>query len=221
MAKTKLPTIDMAAASEEATAGVKEATQYLEHIEKMEIVNDAELKFAVGVTAEIKEKHGEVDDQRRKFTDAAQAIIDEANAFFKPALKSLKQCETVLKEKVLEFDQRQAKRRDELLGAAGEVSAGPDANPEKAKAFLEEADTCIVPKIPGLSLRRAVKIDVTDASEAIQWCIDNDRTELLQLNEKAIKVLAKAANGHGLEIPGVKATPSATVAITVSEVERA
>ena len=209
MTKNQQPIIDMGAASSQASVEAVEAEGYLAHITKMEIADGVELRFAVGVVAEIKEKRAAVDGQRRRFTDPAQAIVDEANAFFRPALDSLAACEAIIKTKVVDFDAWQAARRDELLIAVG-----------KGKAELAEADACIVPKVPGMSLRRSMRIEVTDARAAIEWCIANKRLELLQLNEKAIKALAKAANGHGLEIPGVTVRTSATVAITVAKVER-
>lgn len=206
---TNLPTIDMEAA--EATAGedAKKATQYLDHIRKMEITTHPEMRFAVGIAAEIKEKHASVDTQRRGFVEDAKAIIDRANAFFGPALKSLVECEKVLKAKVVGYDLRMATQRDGLLDRLA-------AEPELA----DEADACIVPKVPGLSMRRSVKVAITNESAAIAWCIANDRLELLQLNEKAIKALAKATGGRGIDIPGVAVERTSTAAITASKVDR-
>ena len=218
MSKTKLPTVDMRAAAEQAGVQVEEANQYLTHISKMEIVNDAELRFSVGVVAEIKEKHTAVGAQRNKFTEKAQAIIDEAKAFFNPALNSLAECEKVIKSKIVDFDLRQADKRNDLILRAGD--AGARGSSDAAQMLMKEADACIPPKIPGLSIRRSTKVEIHDAAEAIQWCIENDRLELLQLNEKAVKDLVKASNEKGgFHLPGVTIKTSASAAITVSKVE--
>ena len=218
MTKKKIPNIDLVAASEEATAQNEEAGMLLEHIEKMEITNTPELKFAVSAVAEMKEKHAVVDEQRRRFTDAAQAIIDEANALFKPALKSLSQCEKLLKGKMVEFDIYRIGNRDTLIESAGTLAAQGDK--KTAEECLAAADGYLPPKIPGMSMSRTVKIEVNDAVAAVAWCIENDRTEFLQLNEKAVKAFAKATDGRGIEIPGITIKPTASVSITVSKVER-
>ncbi len=219
----KLPTVDMAAAQAEANVEAEEAKQYLAHIFDMEITTNDQLKWTVGITAEIKEKAALVDAKLRRFTDAARAIITEADALFKPAIKSLGECEKVLKNKMVEFDIRQAGRRDELLMEAGEVSTGKgDADLDKASALLSDADACIVEKVPGLSFRRSVKVDMLDPEAAVQWCVENNRLELLQLNEKAIKALVKSTSSpSSLKIPGVVVNRSSVAAITVGDVERA
>ncbi len=214
----KLPAIDMKAAEVAAGAEVEEAAQYLDHIRNMEITTHPEMKFAVGVTAEIKERHAAVDAQRRKFTDPAQVVIDEANAFFNPALNSLAECEKVLKAEIVAYDLRMSARRDDLLETAGLAAAC--GNKSEAEQHLENADACIVPKVAGLSMRRSVEVKVTDEAAALAWCVENNRFELLQLNEKAIKALAKASNGRGPDVPGVSVTRTSGAAITVAKVER-
>lgn len=218
MSKEAVASINMGAAQEAGNAQTEEANQYLEHIRKMDLTTVPEIQFAVGVVAEIKEKHAAVDEQRHKFIDPAQRIIDEANGLFKPALKSLKECEAVIKEKLVAVDGNWRKKRDELIAKSGEAGAVGDAG--QAEALMSEADAHLIPKVPGLSFRRSVAVDVRDPAAAVRWCIDNHRSDLLQLNEKAVKALAKASDGQGVDIPGVAITPSATVAITVKDVVR-
>jgi len=218
MTKKKLPSIDLVAASEEASAQNEEAGVYLEYIDKMVITSTPELAFAATVVAEMKGRYADVDKRRHRFTDAAQIIIDEANALFKPALKSLSQCEKVLKEKMVEFDIYRAGNRDTLIESAGTLAA--DGDKETAEKCLKEADAYLPPKIPGMSISRSVKIEINDAQAAIAWCIENERTEFLQLNEKAVKAFAKATGGMGVDIDGVSIKPSASVSITVSKVEK-
>ncbi len=211
-----LPTIDMDAAEAAGDEDLEEATQYLDHIRKMKIATHPEMKAAVGFAAEIKEKHAAVNAQRQKFTDPAQDIIDEANAFFSPALRSLAACEVALKAEIVDHDLRMSTRRDELLDAMSE----PYNNAEDRSEMMAEADACIVPKVPGLSMRRSVEVKVADEAAALAWCVENNRFELLQLNEKAIKALAKATNGRGPDVPGVTVARTSTAAITVAKVER-
>lgn len=216
---TKTPTVDMVAAEQAAAGEVKTASQYLTHIQKMEITSDPELHFAIGVAAEIKEKHTAVDAERCGFIEDAKSIIDRANAFFQPALQSLAECETVIKAKAVEFDARQNDRRTELILEAGEAGMGGD--PVEATALMKQADAHLVAKVPGLSFRRSVSVEMINPEAAIKWCIENNRLELLQLNEKAVKALAKTITNGSLDlIPGVHVIPSATAAITVSKVER-
>lgn len=214
----KLPAIDVAAAAKTANADVEEASEALAHIEPMTIESQADLRFAVALAAEVKERAAAVDAKRVKITDAARLIIDEVDKLFKPAVASLVKCEKLIKDKIVAYDVGLAVKRERLLTEASE--AAKEEHDEDAGELLKLADACVPEKIKGLSLRRSTKVEIVDAQSAIDWCVANGRWELLQINERAIKALAKASSYAGVRIPGVNVAPSTVAAITVGEVER-
>lgn len=211
--------VNIAAAEKAAKPFAAQTTDWLGGMQSMELSNLADVKFAVQATAEVKEKIIEVDTQRKKFTDAAQAIIDEANGFFKPVINDLKECEKVLKLKLVSRDNLLAGERILLIEKAGEV-AQEGGDPLETQALLEAADERLPEKVKGLSISRSLGVEITSSKEFIQWCINHDRLELITPNEKALKALAKAAGDNLPDIEGVRFVPKASVSVTASKVER-
>lgn len=208
--KTEINLPEMKIVADTANEEAQDAEKALSFINKMSITNQADLKFAVGVVAEVKERANAVEEKKKTFTDPLKQVIKDLDAFFKPALDSLKMAEANLKEHIASFHERAEETRRNLILEAGK-------NPEKAAALIKEADTHIIEKIDGLSVRSNIAIAISDAGGAVQWCAQNGRWDLLQLNEKAIKAIAK--EGATLP-PGVVAVPNSTIAITVDKVQR-
>ena len=194
--------IDLEAVEALAKDEASTTSEYLTYIEAMDLQTNDDLKFAVGAVAELKEYTEKVQDSRTGFVGPAQAIIDQANGLFKPALKDLKNCEHALKVNIKQFVCTQELRRNELLER---VAAGEDV--------LEEADKCLIPKIAGLTFRRTSGFAVSDMSKALAWVVENGRDDLITLNLAAVK---KA----GLDIPGVDQVDTVTPSITASKVQR-
>lgn len=201
--------IDHAALKVEAEARAVEAKDALGIISKMEIHKPAELEFAVAAIAEVKTKRDAVDAQRKRFVDPLRSVVEEINAFFRPALDSLSACEKALKERVEGFVLGREADRRALIEAAGQDGADADK-------LLREADGLAVPKIRGLSLRRGSRVAVHDERRAVEWLATN-RPDLLQPNTKAMEALAKS--GTLPKIPGVTVSERLTVAVTSAKVK--
>jgi hypothetical protein len=207
----KMP--NMNAVTKQASAESEDARRSLELVERMEIAKDPELRTAVGWVAEVKDRLNAVEDRRKKIVEPLKEALSEVDALFKPALDLLKSAEKTIKGKVSDYTDQQTAKRHKLLSAAG------DANDSaKTEKLIAEADEYNLPKVPGMSLRHSIDIEVFDPEKAMLWCVENERWDLLQVNVKALKALAKA---EGSPMPaGVLVTPKTTVAITVDKVER-
>lgn len=171
------------------------------------------MKLAVQSIAEIKEKAEEVDAKRRSFVDPLRKVIDDINGFFKPAVESLKDAEKILKDKVAAYVADQHTARDEMLAEAQNYSNGDRVD------LIDRATKLVPPKMKGLSIRESWTGKVTDASSLVRWAVENNRLELLKVDDKALKALTKAA-GRDPEIPGWTAVLTRTTAITTSKIER-
>jgi hypothetical protein len=193
-----------------ADKDVAEARQALEFIGGLGVTNDAELQTAISMTAEVKEKHGQVGQTVAYFTDPAKKWIDLVRGAWKPALDSLLQAEKLLKGKVSTHVQEREAKRDELLvqGGKGDQQA------------LAEADALITPKVDGLSLRESWKTQVTDPAALVAWCVAESQLQFVVPNEKVLKAHVKAL-GRDPQIPGLLAKRDVSVAVTVDKVKRA
>lgn len=214
MTEIKLP--KMAAVQQTAEEEAQDAEKSLDFIKKMSIQSQSELQFAVGAVAEVKERHEEIDGKRRQFVDPLKSVIKDIDDFFKPAINSLKEAEQLLKGKISEFVDGCSNKRNELIDRAGRASQEGDAN--AASALLSTADSYIVPKVEGLSIRESVEVEILDHAAAIEWCVSNNRQDLLQIDEKALKAVCKAKKRP--QIPGVRISIKSTSAITTSKVQR-
>lgn len=178
-----------------ATSVTADAQNTLEFVQEATIKNNAEMEFAVSALAEVKTAHKEVDAKRKEFVQPLNAVVKNINAFFKPALTSLKKSETVLKGKVLTFKREQQAERDKLI--------------EEHK--VAEAAECIVPEVVGVSVRTKTVAKVVDMGAAVRWCLGNGRLDLVSVD--AAKLLELGAFG-------VEAEEIESLAITASKVKR-
>jgi len=202
--------IDVRAASEPA---VTEAEQVNDLCIGFNVTNNDSLKAAVKWIAEIKTHATTIEEKRRSFVDPIRESIDRINNFFKPALDRLSDAERTLKNKVSSYTIAAAVERDRLL-----ASIDPNAGVDEKCGILAKADTFAPPKIPGLALRESWQGKVTDPAAVVKWAVESGRLELLNVDPKALVVLARAAD-RDPEIPGFKASRVRSVAITPSKVQ--
>lgn len=189
-----------------AQAESEDASKVSALIAGKEIRDDDGLREAVAWTAEIKSKWAEVDEKRKGFTDPLRRVIDEINAFFRPALESLKEAEAGLKAKILEHVEGRLQGRKEALA---EVAGMPDV--AKRAIIVQHAEALLPPKISGLSIRESWTGELVDPLATIDWCI-TEHQELLLVHVKGLEALTKAA-GRDPGIPGWRAFVKQTVAI--------
>jgi len=175
------------------------------------VTSHASLSSTVSAIAEIKKQADQVNEKRKSFVDPLKKVVDDINAFFKPALDCLIDAEYSLKGLVSGYLDNCEAARKVLLS---EVEDAPEA--ERGEKIVQ-AGTLIPPKIAGLSVRETMACEVIDEIAAIQWVIAQGNLSLLHIDKKAIINLAKAYGGF-LEIPGVKISKDKTIAITVDKI---
>jgi len=203
----------MDAAKKSAKPFIEDARDVRELVNLMVIANNNDLKVATTWVAEVKTKATEIDDKRKAFVEPLRSVIDDINSFFKPAVDTLKEVETNIKLKITDFTTSRIAERDRILENL-DINA---ANGEKALA-IERAEELVPKKVPGLSIRKNWTGSVADADMVIRWAIETERHDLLTVNEKALKALAKNL-GRDPKIPGFEAHLSHVVAITPKKVK--
>lgn len=177
-------------------------TQTLELLQKMEITSAPELKAAVGWTAEIKDKMAEVTAERDSFLKPLKDVTKRLSDKYKPAIDSLKACEAATKKAVTTYVQTVEAYQKKAL----------------SEGDVEKAQEVEVPKVKGMSLRRKLKVEVTDAKALVDYCIENGYVNMLLPNVEAMEKMAqKDLLG---DTPGLRVVEDITVAITASKVER-
>lgn len=210
MAKTRvantMPEVDLVAASEAATALETDAAQTSTYLATYEIVTDEDFKAAAEMCAEVITQAKTIDTQRRTFVDPLNKVVKSLNAFFKKPLVHLDACEALLKKKLAAFANQQAKERDKLLKEAG--AQAQEGDMDQAEALIEKAESRTPPEVAGVSMRTTWEGKVTDEKLIPR--------EYLTPDLKALKAITKA-KGRDPEIPGWKATPKSSPAITASK----
>lgn len=216
-------TVQMEQAGLAASVEHESAKKSLELLKGSEIQTDAHLHGAVSYIAEHKNKFAAAVEKRDSFTGPLKKAIAEIqitvtklNDVFEPAMTSLKECEATAKKKIVAFAEAQAVERRKMIQSAGDASAAGET--AVAQEHIKRAEAYEVPKVAGMSLRRAVEFQVLDAGDAVAWCVQNGRLDLLTLDEKACKALAKA--GKLPEMDGVRWGETYSVAVTADKVKR-
>ncbi len=215
MTEKRIPMPKMTEVATIAGTEKEDAARSLDYIKRLNVQDQKSLEEAVRYVAEVKKSTDMVDERRRGFTSALQQIITDVNDFFRPPLADLTAAEKEIKKKIGTYAQGVEEKRFELVARAGVSLRKGDK--DDGEMLLEDAEKFEIQKVPGLSVRKGQELEVTDPKGAVAWCIDNGRTDLLVLNDKALKALLKA-EALPEEMPGVTVKPKATVVITASKV---
>lgn len=203
---------DMALAKAEAEPIIAQVKATAEFVEKVEpFTTAAQVKWAVGATAEIKREAKRVQGVIDKFVGPSKAIIQAANEVFGPALVGLEAAEDALKARILAFVERSEPERMRLLTAAGEARA----DQTKAAELIAQADSWAVPDVPGFAVVERSKVEVKDAAAFVAWAIENKREDLLVPNTKALTDLYEAGD---MRLPGVERVRPRHIQITEAKV---
>ncbi len=208
----KLP--DLSAVQTQAAPINADAKQVLDLIRQSKIETPEQIQTAVVWIADVKEQHADIVKIRDGWTKPLDSVIDSIKEFFQPAINSLAEVETLLKGKIQERSENLGKERDALLAYVH--IAG---NRQKKAKIIEAAEARRLPKISGLQERETWGGMVQDAGALIDWCIANDRRDLLEPNQAALKALTKAAKADP-GIPGWIATAKRSAVVTPSRVKR-
>jgi len=204
-AKSKMPRVDLVAASKLAVEYKNDAEKSYNFFKKMTVGNGPEYEAAASMCADVISQAKELDGKRREFVDPLNSVVKNLNAFFKPALDYLDKCEEVLKKKLVSFMTTEAEKRDQLL-----LQAGDQDNTELSEELIEQAEVHVPPKVLGVSMRTTWKGKVVDA--------DKIPAQYMIPDLKTLNALTKA-KGADPNIPGWVAEAITSPAITVSKLK--
>ena len=202
-------TIKAKSEGETALASIQDAMSF---IDAFQVEDNDSLEGAVQMLATIKTQHKEIDDKEKSFTNPLKKVVKDLTSFFKPAKDALQAAEISIKGKVSTCVANRLETRDKLLQQVETATAG------KRDIILAKADQLVPPKIDGLSIREVFTGTLESNSRAVQWCIANNRPELLEVNTQALEALTKAQGGE-IDIDGWKVFKKSTVVITPSKVK--
>ena len=182
-------------------------------VEKLQVGNDAEMEVAAQWIAEVMTSKKDIDAKRKVFTGPLMAVVKEINDFFRPALDALDTMEKTLKSRISEHITTNMASRDALLAS---VADQPTAD-QKASA-IEMASTLVPKAITGVSIREAWDGELIDPTALVKWAVANNRMDLIQPNEKALKGITKAQKADP-QIPGWVAGLKRSVVVTPSKIK--
>lgn len=206
--------VALATVKKETTKQEAESIEIEELIGTIEISDHKSLGEAVSFVAEIKRQYKEVEKKRKTISEPLTKATKELNALFKGPTVPLARAETSLKTKIVEYTTGCYTEREKLLTDVAGMTKASD----KQKA-IKKAEAFIPPKVPGLAISEFWGGDVLDPAAVKEWAIENNRTELLLINEKVLQEFTKAANKDP-EIAGWCAAKKIRIAITESKVKK-
>ena len=201
---------DVSKSVEGDLADIDEAAEL---VNVMEVRTQQDLVMAVQMTATVKESYKEIDDKRETWVKPLKAVINDINATFSPALIALDTAEAILKNKIDACIEANDDKRKEFLEM---IEEAPE---EKRGDILALAEACVIEKVPGLSIRRPWKGEVTDRLKLIQWAITTGQLQFLEVNEKALNALTTELKGQ-IDVPGWEAKEKRVVAITTGKAKK-
>lgn len=184
-------------------------------VKAVKLTNKAELQFAIGAIAEIREKREAVKAKLESITKPIEKAVKEMKAFFKPALASLEESEVLLKEKALAFVLWAKDERYRLLDRVVE-----ETDKESRVAMMRLADDLDILKIPGFDIREKEVWEVRSEKAVKDWAIRNKRWDLLAVDHKAVQNLP-APLDEADRIPGVEYTTKRWAQVTPSKLKGA
>lgn len=201
------------------------ASSALELVQSFEVVDDATYSIGAEELQAIKAKASKLDEQRKGITkpldDAKKAVMD----LFRGPLEVLGQAESILKSKLLAYQQEQARKaeearleaeraaqaeRERLAREAAELAAqgrtGEAAVKEQVATMIVAAPVAApaAPAVKGLATRETVEFEVVDLHALIKHVAE--RPELVNLLVADTTKLRAYVRGLGLQtnLPGVR-----------------
>lgn len=166
-----------------AFEAAKENVEFLEVVKGYTIQSDEEYADAAELLKVVKHKHKVLDDERTVSVKPLNDEVKEINAWFKPALDRLKQCETELKRIMGAYLLAKAQEQQRLLAEASKAAqealvteSDPQAN---VMALVQQATAAQAPKVSGVSVSKVWKWELVDPSQVPSeyWSIDPSKVD--------------------------------------------
>jgi hypothetical protein len=203
--EVKMPSMDLAVVQKEAAVNTKDAVGVLDMIKRTTIKTVTEYATGANWLAEIKQKRDKVDAARKSVVDPLNAVIKIVNGWLMPGIKALDDAERALKMKMVIYQQETTEKRDKLINAAGKAS-----NQKERERLLEKAEERAAPEVGGVATRTTWTGEVVDSKKIPR--------EFLTPDVKALLAFTRAKGGDP-EIPGWRAFPNTTLAVSVDKVK--
>lgn len=187
-----------------AFEAAKENVEFLEVMKGYVIQSDDEYADAAELLKVVKHKFKVLDEERTISVKPLNDEVKEINAWFKPALDRLKECEVELKKIMGAYSLAKQQEQQRLLAEASKAAeaalvtaSDPQAN---VMALVQQATDAQAPRVAGVSVSRVWKWELVDPSQVPSdyWSIDPAKLDA------AVKAGAR-------EIPGVRVYEDARV----------
>ena len=198
------PTATKEVVKARAFEAAKENIEFLEVVKEYVIQNDDEYADAAELLKVVKHKFKVLDDERTISVKPLNDEVKEINAWFKPALDRLKECETALKKIMGSYSLAKQQEQQRLLAEASkaaEAALVTASNPQQnVMQLVQQATAAQAPKVAGVSVSKVWKWELVDPAQvpAEYWSIDPAKLDA------ALKAGVR-------EIPGVRVYEDARV----------
>ena len=201
--------------------------------EEFEIRTLENAEDAGAVLREIKGLSKELEEKRTSITKPINQALREINALFKPAKGWLQQAESLLKSKILDFQNEQDRIAREAQAKADAAAMEERkrlerkakivetiGRTERADEIREEADAHIAPvvksaapKMEGVVRRETWKAEVTDKAAFLKYVIEErqDLMALVNIDNSALNAQARSLK-ENLSLPGVRVYKESSIA---------
>lgn len=207
-----------------AASAARGSSLVLKVAERMEIASPADYRWAADELRQVKTKMKELDSDRRKITSKLDAAKKSIMDLFREPLQFLADAETVIKRKMLAWQQEEERKRREAEALAREnqrkeqerlqaqaKKAEQRGKVEQAEALRQQADAtpAIAPpapqKVAGLSAREDWEAEVVDKMALVKAVAAGKvPIEALDVNMPLLNKMARALK-QSLAWDGVKA----------------
>lgn len=180
----------------------------------------------------IKSEMGKLEEERKKHVSPLNDEVKFINDLFKQGTNILAQAETIIKGKLLTYQQEENRKAAEERARAeaaaeierkrlaAEAQAAKESGDETTAAVLEATSQVVTApvmtaprtKVSGISTRTTWSAEVTSLIDLVKHVAANpDQIGLIEANMKALNGMAKALK-ENLHIPGVKSVSTQAIA---------
>lgn len=204
----------------------KEIVPVIHKANSLVVTNPQEYNFAAGFRKDIKSAQKRVSEffapMKKKAYDAWKSITSTESDVLEPLGKAL----STVDFKLINYQKQKEKKRLEeqrRLQAKADAKAEREKNrlikqannlktpelKEERLAEVEEIETPVVTvqseveKVNGMHTRKYWKGKILDEEKFIKWCVENNRFEFIDINQKEVNAFATRTKGK-IEIPNVK-----------------
>jgi hypothetical protein len=187
-----------------AFEAAKENVEFFEVVKGYVIQSDDEYADAAEILKIVKHKFKVLDEERTISVKPLNDEVKEINAWFKPALERLKDCEAELKRIMGAYSLAKQQEQQRILAEAAkaaEAALVTSSDPQQSvMALVQQATEAQAPRVAGVSVSRVWKWELVDPAQVPLefWSIDPAK-------------LDAAVKAGTREIPGVRVYEDARV----------